>query len=84
MLEGLTVCQAMESYQGVRVRCSEIHFIKSCLVITQQEKGQIYRPLDVFRTKKTVAIRNKYIFRSILVVEFMEQANESKDDRVRI
>lgn len=84
MLEGLIVCQAMESYHCVRMRCSEIHFIKSSLVITQLEKGQIYRSLNVFRIKKTVAIRKKYILRAILVVEFMEQANESKDDRVRI
>lgn len=31
-----------------------------------------------------VTIRKKYIFRSILVVEFMEEANESEDDRIRI
>lgn len=85
MLEELIVCQAMESYQGVKRRCSEVHFIKSSLVITLQKKGQIYIPLDMLKKrKKMVAIRKKYIFRSILVVEFMELANESEDDRIRI
>lgn len=43
----------MESYQGTRIRCSEVQFVKSILVITQKEKGLIHRPFDFFREEET-------------------------------
>lgn len=62
MLGELTVCQAMESYFGVKMRCPEVHFIKPSLVITLQEKRQIHRLLGMLRKiKKYDGSSKKYI-----------------------